>query len=121
MTAATIINIHRYVFYRLELAAYFENPGDGRIHPSIPVRDILQGGIAAFRLRTASVLGIERLLKITHAKKLGMARRFGDDTIHGCPERLDPSVLRAAIYFPAAARQARESLQACYSRAVSRA
>jgi len=98
MTAASIINIHRYVFYRLKLAAYFENPGDGRIHPSIPARDILWGSIAAFLLRTASALGIERLLKSTHVKKLGMARRFGDDTIHGCLERLDPSVLRAAIY-----------------------
>lgn len=87
----------RYVSRRLRLRVFLEDPGDGRVRPQIPARDLLWSQLLGQILREWSFHGIEALVRSRARRALGVGRPFGDDALGYFTERLDPQSMRAAL------------------------
>lgn len=82
---------------QLGLDAWLRHPGDGRRRPRIPGRVLLWAQLMAHLLREDSFHGVEALVRSRARRRLGVGRRFGDDTLAYYSERLDPEPLRQAL------------------------
>ena len=88
MKLSTFGRFRRFVFRGLRLAAYLERPGDGRQQPRIAACDLLWSLLAGQTLRDPSHHAVEALVRSPARRALGVARRFGDDTLSYFTERL---------------------------------
>jgi hypothetical protein len=89
--------IGNYACHCLALKSYFRHPGDGRVHPSIPARDVVWAVVAGHILRVASFLRLEWLAHSPVRAELGLRGPFGDDALAYCTERMDPETTRLAL------------------------
>ena len=89
--------VWHYTTKRLGLKAFFEQPGDGRVGPLIPARDLLWGQVVGQLLREHSFHGIEALANSNARKNLVIGRAFGDDALGYFNSRLDPGRIRRAL------------------------
>lgn len=96
MKGPTPRRLHLYVRRRLRLQHYLTHPGDGRRQPTIPASVLLWALIIGFIIREWSFLGLEALIRSSARSGLGVARKFGDDTLSYFTERLDPQPTRLA-------------------------
>jgi hypothetical protein len=80
----------------LGLAAYLEDPGDGRTFPQIPASDLLRVLIGCRVLRAPAAHAVEQMVRHA-ARGFGVCRSFGDDAVAYFTERLDAGRLRAAL------------------------
>jgi len=99
--------IQNYACHCLGLESYFRRPGDGRVHPSIPARDVVWAVVIGHILRVASFLRLEWLAHSPVRSELGLRGPFGDDALAYCTERMDPETTRMAL--AAALRQAKRN------------
>lgn len=86
-----------YLSKRLKLGPFFEHPGDGRIGPSIPARELLWAQVVGQLLREHSFHGIEALASSSAKRNLAIRREFGDDALAYFNARLDPAPIRQAL------------------------
>jgi hypothetical protein len=89
--------IQNYADHCLGLKSYFQRPGDGRLHPLIPARDVVWAVVIGHILREASFLRLEWLAHSPARAELGLQRAFGDDALAYCTERMDPETTRKAL------------------------
>jgi len=89
--------IQNYACHCLGLKSYFQQPGDGRVHPHIPARDLVWTVVMGHILREASFLRLEWLVHSSVRATLGVGTQFGDDALAYCTERMDPAVTRIAL------------------------
>jgi len=89
--------LKRFVCGPLGLADYLAHPGDGRPRPRIPAEPILWGQLIGQVLREWAFHAIEALVRSPACRALGVAHRFGDDTLAYFTERLDPAPTRRAL------------------------
>jgi len=107
MKNASLPGMKKYARTTLKLAAYFDDPGDGRISPQIAAHDLLWSILAATFLRIGSSLGTARIIATAERARTGVARCFCDDTLPYFTERLAVPALRTALY--ALARQTKRA------------
>ena len=86
-----------YVRSTLRLDSFFRRPGDQRLRPQIPARDLVWSQVLARVLRTSSFHGLETLVHSTAPSSLHISRRFSEDTLGYFDERLDPAPTRQAL------------------------
>jgi hypothetical protein len=89
--------IQNYAGHCLGLKSYFQRPGDGRIHPHIPARDLVLAVVIGHILREPSFLRLEWLAHSPVRAALGIQKPFGDDALAYCTERMDAEVTRVAL------------------------
>lgn len=89
--------IKAYASKRLGLRNYFRAPGDGRISPEVPASTLVWPQVLGHLLREPSYYAVEALSRSGKARKLGIARRFGDDLLGYFTERLDAQRTRTAL------------------------
>jgi hypothetical protein len=89
--------IYNYACHCLGLKSYFQRPGDGRIHPHIPARDLVWAILIGHILRVSSYARLEWLAHSPVRAELGLQGKFGDDALAYCTERMDPETTRAAL------------------------
>ena len=89
--------IQNYACHCLHLKSYFQRPGDGRVHPHIPARDLVWAVVMGRILRVASFLRLEWLAHSPVRAELGLQQEFGDDALAYCTERMDPETTRLAL------------------------
>jgi len=89
--------IQNYADHCLGLKSYFQHPGDGRIQPHIPARDLVWAVVMGRILRVPSFLRLEWLVHSPVRAELGIATPFGDDALAYCTERMDPETTRLAL------------------------
>jgi len=99
--------LKRFVQRQLGLEAYLRDAGDGRPRPQIAAGTLLWAILIAQIARRTSYHGVEELVRSPARPHLQVARRFGDDTLGYCTERLDAGKLRAAL--ATAARRAKRN------------
>jgi len=95
------------VCHCLGLKSYFQRPGDGRVHPHIPARDLVWAVVIGHVLRVTSFLRLEWLAHSPARAELGIKSDFGDDALAYCTARMDPETTRVAV--AAALRQAKRN------------
>jgi len=88
--------LKRFAQRQLGLAAYLRDVGDGRPRPQIAATTLVWALLIGQIARRISYHGVEELVRLARPQ-LQVARRFSDDTLGYCTERLDPSKLRAAL------------------------
>jgi len=89
--------IKSFTTKRLGLNAYLRRPGDGRQQPRIAAKWLLWAQLLGTILRQPAFHAIERLVRLGRRRVLGVASRFGDDTLAYFSERLDPGPTRNAL------------------------
>ena len=89
--------IQNYACYCLGLKSYFQQPGDGRVHPQIPAPDLIWAVVMGRILRVTSFLRLEWLAHSPVRAELGIQNPFGDDALAYCTERMDPETTRVAL------------------------
>jgi len=89
--------IQNYACHCLGLKSYFQDPGDGRVHPHIPAPDLVWAVVLGHILREASFLRLEWLVHSPVRAELGIQTKFGDDALAYCTERMDPETTRLAL------------------------
>jgi len=89
--------IQNYAFYCLGLKSYFQQPGDGRVHPHIPAFDLVWAVVISRILRVTSFLRLEWLVHSPARAGFGVKAPFGDDALAYCTERMDPEITRLAL------------------------
>jgi hypothetical protein len=89
--------IQNYACHCLGLKSYFHRPGDGRVHPHIPARDLVWAVVIGHILRAVSFLRLEWLAHSPVRTELSLKGRFGDDALAYCTERMDPETTRLAL------------------------
>lgn len=82
---------------QLGLERWLRSPGDGRTRARIAAGTLLWAQVMAHLLREASFHGVEALVRSRARRHLGVGRRFGDDTLAYCSERLEAEPLRQAL------------------------
>jgi len=97
VSVANPTHFWRYLRKQLRLGRYLQQPGDGRVRPVIPARDLLRALLFGQLLRACSFHSIEALVRSAARRALGVTRRFGDDALAYFSERLDVSETRAAL------------------------
>ena len=97
MKGPHVRQIQNYACHCLGLKSYFQQPGDGRLHPHIPASDLVWAVVIGHVLRVVSFLRLEWLAHSPVCAELGMQARFGDDALAYCTERLDPEMTRRAL------------------------
>lgn len=97
MKGPHVNHIQNYACHCLGLKSYFREPGDGRVHPRIPARDVVWAVVIGHILRDASFLRLEWLAHSPVCTELGLHGPFGDDALAYCTQRLDPETTRAAL------------------------
>ena len=91
------LQIQNYACHCLALKSYFQQPGDGRIQPHIPARDLVWSVVISRILRVNSFLRLEWLVHSPARAGLGLKAPFGDDALAYCTERMDPEPTRLAL------------------------
>ena len=89
--------IQNYARHCLGLKSYFQQPGDGRVHPQISASDMVWTVVMGRILRVPSFLRLEWLVHSTARAGLGVEVPFGDDALAYCTERMDPDKTRLAL------------------------
>jgi hypothetical protein len=89
--------VQNYAHHCLGLKSYFHRPGDGRLHPLIPARDLVWAVVIGQILRVVSFLRLEWLVRSPARAALGIQNQFGKDALAYCTERMDPETTRAAL------------------------
>jgi hypothetical protein len=89
--------VWRYVDRTLGLESFFQRPGDGRVRPQIPARDLMRAQVGAQLLREVTFHGTERLVRSGSLAQMGISRRFSEDSLAYFDDRLDASVARTAL------------------------
>ena len=97
MKGPHVRQIQNYACHCLGLKSYFQRPGDGRVHPHIPARDLVWAVVIGHILRVASFLRLEWLAHSPVRAELGIKSQFGDDALAYCTERMDPETTRLAL------------------------
>jgi hypothetical protein len=92
---------------QLGLEAYLHDPGDGRPQPQIAAAILVWALLIGQIARRSSYHGLEELIRSPARPRLEVSRRFGDDTLGYCTERLDVDKLRGAL--ATAARRAKRN------------
>jgi hypothetical protein len=100
-------HVRNYAHHSLGLKSYFQRPGDGRIRPHITAQDLVWTVVIGRILRACSFLQLERLARSEVCTELGLRRRFRDEALADCTERMDAETTRAAL--AAAVRQAKRN------------
>jgi hypothetical protein len=96
MRRPTPLRLRRYAGRCLRLAGYLQAPGDGRILPRIPASSLLWALLVVKVLRTASLHGVEMLVRYA-GRALGVPGTLGDDALAYFLERLAPEPTRQAL------------------------
>lgn len=89
--------IQNYSCHCLALKSYFQQPGDGRVQPHIPARDLVWAVVMGRILRVPSFFRLEWLVHSPVRAELGIVTPFGDDALAYCTERMDPETTRVAL------------------------
>ncbi len=89
--------VRNYACHCLGLKSYVEHPGDGRLQPEIPARDLVWALVISNILRVSSLNHTEWLVHSAARAALGVGRPFGDDALAYFTERLNPEVTRLAL------------------------
>ena len=97
MKPSALGRCRHYVFRVLRLEGYLARPGDGRRQPLIAARDLLWSLLAGQVLREASHHAVEAQVRSSARRALGVARKFGDNSISYFIERLAVEPMRAAL------------------------
>ena len=97
MKGPHVHQIQNYACHCLGLKSYFSQPGDGRLHPHIPARDLVWAIVIGHILRVPSFLRLEWLAHSPVRAELGLHGPFGDDALAYCTERMDPETTRVAL------------------------
>lgn len=97
MNGPTPRRLWKYVTQCLRLGAYFQAPGDGRLHVQIPAKVFVWSLLIGHVLREYAFHGIEALVRSSARAALGVSRTFGDDALAYFTERLDPAPTRCAL------------------------
>ena len=79
------------------MKSYFQQPGEGRVHPHIPASDIVWAIVMSRILRVNSFLRLEWLVHSPARAGLGLKASFGDDALAYCTERMEPEMTRVAL------------------------
>lgn len=82
---------------QLGLEAYLRDVGDGRPQPQIAAATLVWALLIGQIARRTSYHGVEELVRSPARAHLAVARRFSDDTLGYCTERLDVGKLRGAL------------------------
>ena len=88
--------LKRFAQRQLGLAAYLRDVGDGRPRPQIAAATLVWALLIGQIARRTSYHGVEELVRLARPQ-LQVARRFSDDTLGYCTERLDAGKLRGAL------------------------
>jgi hypothetical protein len=107
MKGPQVRQIQNYACHCLGLKSYFRRPGDGRLHPRIPARDLVWAVVIGHILRVVSFLRLQWLTRSPARPALGLGSPFGKDALAYCTERMDPETTRAALV--ATLRQAKRN------------
>ena len=97
MKGPHVRQIQNYADHCLGLKSYFQRPGDARVHPHIPARDLVWAVVIGRILRVLSFLRLEWLAHTPVRAELGIEGQFGDDALAYCTERMDPERTRVAL------------------------
>ena len=97
MKGPHVRQIQNYAGHCLGLKSYFQRPGDGRVHPHIPARDLVWAVVIGHILRVASFLRLAWLAHSPVRAELGIQSEFGDDALAYCTARMDPETTRVAL------------------------
>ncbi len=87
----------KYVTQCLRLSPYLYQPGDGRVRPQIPAKDLLWAWLISILLRDGSFHAIEALVHSAARRAVRVSRRFGDDALGYFSERLVAARTRVAL------------------------
>lgn len=88
--------LKRFARQQLGLDAYLRDIGDGRPRPQIAAATLVWALVIGQIARRISYHGVQELVRLARPQ-LEVARRFSDDTLGYCTERLDASKLRQAL------------------------
>ncbi|MGH9467068.1 MAG: transposase [Terriglobales bacterium] len=97
MRPGTLPRLRWFAQRQLGLDAWLAHPGDGRCRPRIAAGVLLWAQLMAHIFREASFHGVEALVRSPARRRLGVARRFGDDTLAYCSQRLDAERTRQCL------------------------
>ena len=97
MKGPHVRRIQNYACHCLGLKSYFQRPGDGRVRPHIPARDLVWAVVIGHVLRVVSFLRLEWLVHSPVRAESGIKSQFGDDALAYCSERMDPEATRLAL------------------------
>lgn len=97
MTGPHARQIQNYACHCLGLKSYFQQPGDGRVHPHISAFDIVWAVVIGRILRVTSFLRLEWLMHSAARAGCGVKVPFGDDVLAYCTERMEPETTRLAL------------------------
>jgi hypothetical protein len=89
--------LKRFAQRQLGLEGYLRDIGDGRPRPQIGAATLVWALLIGQIARRSSYHGVEELVHSPARAQMQVARRFSDDTLGYCTERLDPRKLRAAL------------------------
>lgn len=89
--------LKRFALHQLGLESYLHDPGDGRPRPQIPAAAMLWALLIGQIVRRSSYHGVEELVRSPARSVLEVSRRFSDDSLGYCTQRLQAAKLRAAI------------------------
>ena len=89
--------LKRFALHQLGLESYLRDPGDGRPRPEIPAAVMLWALLIGQIVRRSSYHGVEELVRSPARSALEVSRRFSDDSLGYCTEKLQAGKLRAAI------------------------
>lgn len=89
--------LKRFALHQLGLESYLRDPGDGRPRPEIPAAVMLWALLIGQIIRRSSYHGVEELVRSPARSALEVSRRFSDDSLGYCTEKLQAAKLRAAI------------------------
>lgn len=96
MKGPTPRRLRDYFCRCLGLEWYLQEPGDGRTSPQISASCLVWALLVGKVLRVPSFHGLEELVRLA-AGPLGVAARFGDDTLAYFTERLSVDRMRQAL------------------------
>lgn len=97
MSCINARRLKRFAQRQLGLQVYLQDPGDRRRRPQIAAATLVWALLIGQIARRSSYHGVEELVRSSARAQLQVARRFGDDTLGYCTERLDAGKLRGAL------------------------
>jgi hypothetical protein len=89
--------IWQYACGQLRLGTYFRHPGDGRLKPRIPAKDLVWSQVICQILREPTFSGVEGMVRSSARASINVGRGFSDDTLSYFDERMDPEPTRKAL------------------------
>jgi hypothetical protein len=81
----------------LRLTAYLAQPGDGRVRPQIPAKDLVWAWLISLLVRDGSFHAIEALVRSAARRAVRVSRRFGDDALGYFSDRAEAGRTRGAL------------------------